>query len=166
LRKLLPAGLALGVMGNVTLAMTVSPAEVLSAAQPVANAYERSSEFDKVNDVVTAAAKKGNAVVGLSHTLQAINSDRVWELVYSAQSQASGFECVQCSALFSVVTSSCPLCDAGVQPAGNIIERAIEHALRGGAKVEVVTGEAAAALDAVGGLGAFLKTRTKAVVAV
>jgi len=165
LRKLLPARLALGVMGDVTLAMTASPAEVLSAAQPVANAYERSSEFVRVNDIVTAAAKKGNAVVGLGHTLQAINSGRVWELVYSAESHAPGFECAECSALFSIETSSCTFCNAGVHPVGNIIEQAVEHALRGGAKVEVVTGEAAAALDAAGGLGAFLKTRTKAVVA-
>jgi peptide subunit release factor 1 (eRF1) len=52
-----------------------------------------------------------------------------------------------------------------VKQVGNVIERAVEHALRDKAKLEVVTGEAAAVLDSAGGIGAFLKTRTKAVVA-
>jgi peptide subunit release factor 1 (eRF1) len=42
----------------------------------------------------------------------------------------------------------------------NVVERAVEHALRNGAKIEVVTGNAAAGLRAGGGIGAFLKTRT------
>jgi peptide subunit release factor 1 (eRF1) len=165
LRTLLPAPLALNVIGDVSLAMAASPAEILAAAQPLADAYERSTEIDKVNDIVTAASKHGKAVIGLGHTLQAINSGRVWELIYSAGSQAPGFECSECSALFSLETSSCGFCNADVQPVSNVIERAVERALRGDAKVEVVTGEASAALDSAGGIGAFLKTRTKAVVA-
>ena len=165
LRKLLPTPVALSVIGETVLAMDASPAKVLSVAQPLAEAYERSTEVEKVNGVVTAAAKKGNAVVGLGHTLQAVNSDRVWELIYSADFLAPGFECTECSSLFTAETPSCAYCSSRVQPVGNVIERAVAHALRKHAKVEVVTGEASAALDNAGGIGAFLKTRTKAVAA-
>ena len=165
LRALLPSRAPLRIMGVVTLAMTASPIEVLAATQPVANAYERTTEMEKVNDIVTAASKKGKAVIGLVHTLQALNARRVWELVYSAGSRAPGFECSGCSALFSLETSSCPFCNASVRPVGNVIERAVEHALRDEAKLEVVTGEASAVLDSAGGIGALLKTRTKAVLA-
>jgi peptide subunit release factor 1 (eRF1) len=164
LRTHLPARISLSVMGDVPLALTASPAEVLAAAQPVATAYEGSTEMEKVNDVMTAASKKGNAVIGLGHTLQAINARRVWELVYSAGTHAPGGECPHCSALFSVETSSCPFCNADLRAVSNVIERAVERALRDEAKLEVVTGEAAAVLDSAGGIGAFLKTRTKAVV--
>jgi peptide subunit release factor 1 (eRF1) len=165
LRLVLPERITQGIMGDVKLAITASAAEVLAATQPVANAYERSTEMEKVNDIVSAASKKGKAVIGLGHTLQAINARRVWELVYSAGAQAPGFECSGCSALFSLETPSCPLCNANVRSVNNVIERAVEHALRDEAKVEVVTGEASAALDSAGGIGAFLKTRTKAVLA-
>ena len=124
----------------------------------------------RVSDFISAYRPEGcglavKAVVGLGHTLQAISSDRVWELIYSAGARAPGFECPECSALFSLETSSCAFCNSSVQPVNNVIERAVGHALRNEAKVEVVTGEASAALDSAGGIGAFLKTRTKAVVA-
>jgi len=164
--KLLPARLALTVIGETLLSMDASPAQALSVARPLAKAYERSTEVEKVNDVLTAAAKKGKAVVGLDHVLEAVNSDRVWELIYSNEFVAPGFECAECAALFMSSTSSCAYCGSGVQPVSNVVERVVEHALRKQAKVEVVTGEASATLATGGGIGAFLKTRTKAVVAV
>lgn len=163
LRRLLPSRLLLNVIADTPLAMETSPAKVLAAAQPLAEAYERSTEIEKVSGIVTGAAKKQKVVVGLGPTLQAINSGRVWELIYSAGSHAPGFECRECAALFSLEPASCTFCNASVQPVGNVIERAVEHALRHKAKVEMVTGEASAALDTAGGIGALLKTRTKAV---
>ena len=98
--------------------------------------------------------------MGLGHTLKAVNSDRVWELVYSEDFHAPGFECSKCAALFSFARASCQYCGGTLQPVGDVVERVLEHALRSGAKVDVVTGEASASLDTSGGIGAFLKTRT------
>jgi peptide subunit release factor 1 (eRF1) len=42
----------------------------------------------------------------------------------------------------------------------DVVERAVEHALRKKAKIEVVTADASAALKSAGSIGAFLKTRT------
>jgi hypothetical protein len=159
LRTLLPARLAQQVVGEVPMAMGSTPADVLAIAQPLAEKYERASEATKVSNVLTAAAKDEKAVVGLGHTLKAVNSGRVWELVYCGGFSRPGFECSKCSALFSGETASCPYCNSVVQPVTNIVERAVEHVLRKRAKIEVVTGDAAAALDAAGGIGAFLKTR-------
>jgi peptide subunit release factor 1 (eRF1) len=50
-----------------------------------------------------------------------------------------------------------------VDPVSDVVERAVEHAVRKGAKIEVVTGEAAASLYNVGGIGAFLKARTASI---
>ena len=160
LRQLLPARLALSVIGETPLAMDASLQHVLSAVNPVAEKYERGSEIQKVEAVVTSARKTEEAVVGLAHTLQAVNSGRVWELIYSRDFTSPGFECSECSALFSTETSACPNCGATLKPVSDVVERAVEHAFRKRAKIEVVTGVASAALHIAGGVGAFLKTRT------
>jgi peptide chain release factor subunit 1 len=160
LRNLLPKRLALQVMGTVDIGMDAPISDVLTAARPIAEEYERDAELQKVNEVVTAAAKNGKAVIGLGHTLKAMNSDRVWELVYSEDFHTPGFECSKCAALFSAERASCQYCGGVLQPVGDVVERVLEHALRSGVKVDVVTGEASASLDTSGGIGALLKTRT------
>ena len=163
LHNLLPKRLSLQVIGSVNIPMAADERAILSAAQRIADANERATEVEIVKEVVTAAAKDEKAVIGLGHTLKALNSDRIWELVYSDDFTSAGFECTRCGALFSVEKSGCPYCSASVQPVKDVIERAVEHALRHGAKIEVVTGEASAALDTAGGIGAFLRTRTATV---
>jgi hypothetical protein len=160
LRELLPKRLALQVIGSFDIRMDAAPQDILAAAQRIADEYERASEVQTVKEIVTAAAKNKKAVIGLGQTLKALNSDRVWEFVYSEDFSSPGFECVRCGALFSVEKTACAYCSAAVQPVKDIVERAVEHALRNGARIEVVTGEASAALDAAGGIGVFLKTRT------
>jgi peptide chain release factor subunit 1 len=159
-RNLLPKRLALQVMGTFDIDMDAPISDVLAAARPIAEEYERGAELQKVNEVVTTAAKSEKAVVGLGHTLKALNSDRVWELVYSEDFHAPGFECSRCAALFSAERASCQYCGGALQPVGDVVERALDHALRAGAKVDVATGEGSACLDKSGGIGAFLKTRT------
>jgi peptide chain release factor subunit 1 len=163
LRELLPKRLSPLVVGAVDLAINASVAEVLAATQPVATEYERNTELQIVNTLLTAAAKTEKAVVGLGGTLKAVNSNRVWELIYSGAFSSPGFECPKCSALFSVEEAQCPFCGGPVDVVSNVIERTVEHALRKGAKVEIVTGKAAASLDSAGGIGAFLKTRTASI---
>jgi len=160
LRNLLPARLALCVIGEVEMSMSATPKQVLSAAAPLAAKYERETELEKVNKVITSAARKGKAVVGLGHTLKAINSDRVWELIYAGGYLSPGYECPQCSALFSVRATRCVYCGARTQAVKDVVERAVEHALRKQAKIEMVTADASTALKSAGGIGAFLKTRT------
>jgi peptide subunit release factor 1 (eRF1) len=163
LRSLLPARVALCLMGTVDISMNARAATVLEQTRPIAEAFEREEEAEKVSNVITWAAKNGKAVVGLGRTLKEVNSDRVWELVYASGETSPGYECPKCAALFSTRANRCTYCNSRVQPVGNVIERAVEHAIRKHAKVEVVTGEASAALQTAGGIGAFLKTRTGSV---
>jgi peptide subunit release factor 1 (eRF1) len=160
LRDQLPKRLSVRVIGAVDVAMDVPPADVLAATRNIAAEYESSTELVTVREVVTAAAKKQKAVVGLEHTLRAVNSDRIWQLIYSEDFSSPGFECVKCAALLSAEKASCPYCGAALRSVNDVVERAVEHALRKGAKIEIVTGEASASLDSAGGIGAFLKART------
>jgi peptide subunit release factor 1 (eRF1) len=160
LRNLLPGHLQPTVIGEAVIPMGAARDEVLSLTRPFAERYELETEVQKVNDVVASAKRDGKAVVGLKRTLMAINSDRVWEVIYAGDYLSPGFECSQCAALFSARPSRCPYCGARIQAVVNVVEKAVEHALRRQARVEVVTGNASEALRNAGGIGAFLKTRT------
>jgi len=132
----------------------------LAATQPIARQYEQSTELQKVREVVTAAAKHEKAVVGLGHTLKELNSNRVWELIYAENLSTPGYECAKCGALFSLHNASCTYCGAAIHSVPNVIECAVSRAVSQAARVEFVTGEAAASLYSAGGIAAFLKTRT------
>ncbi len=159
-RKLLPKRLASRVIGSVDISTDASLETVLAAAQPVAQKHERDTELRLVDEVVTEAARKRRTVTGLSSTLEAVNQGRVWQLVYSEEFRSPGFECSKCTALFSLERKSCLYCGAVVRRVADVVEHAIEHALRKGARIEVVKGEASESLINAGGIGAFLRART------
>jgi peptide subunit release factor 1 (eRF1) len=160
LRRLLPNQLAIRIMGTVNVAMDAQLSDILAATKLIAEQFDRKAELHTVGEIVTTAEKTDKAVLGLRHTLKALNSDRVWELVYSHNLRARGFECSKCAALFSAGKAACQYCGGAIQAVGDIVERAVERALRNGAKVEALAEEASTFLDNSGGIGAFLKRRT------
>jgi hypothetical protein len=159
LRNMLPKRLAMRVIGTIDLSIDAPAKEVLRAVSALREQHERESEGQVVEEVLTAAAKKQKAVIGLSHTLHAINQGRVWQLIYSEGLVEPGFECRECAALFSIERPSCLYCGGRIEPVGDVIGRAVEHGIRQGARIEVVKENASAALKVSGGIGAFLKTR-------
>jgi peptide subunit release factor 1 (eRF1) len=162
-QKLLPKRLASRVIGAIDTATDASPERLLAAAEPIAKKYEHDTEVKLIEEIVTEAAKRKKAVTGLSNTLHAINQARVWRLVYSDEFRSPGWECSKCAALFSAERPSCLYCGAVVRPVPDVVEHAIEHALRKGAGIEVVTGDASEALINAGGIGALLRARTASV---
>jgi peptide chain release factor subunit 1 len=159
LRSRLPKRLVSLVIGNVNIPINATAQDVLLATRPIQEEYERSSEAQTVKEMLRGAAKNEKTVTGLGRTLKALNSDRVWEFIYSEGFLSPGFECAKCAALFSVKHASCGYCGGSVYPVADVVERAVDHALRKGARIEVVTGEASASLNEVGGIGAFLKAK-------
>jgi peptide subunit release factor 1 (eRF1) len=159
-QKLLPKRLASRVIGAVDIATDTSPERLLASAEPVAQKHEHEMEVRLIDTIVTEAAKRKKAVTGLSNTLNAINQARVWRLVYSDEFSSPGWECPKCAALYGIERKSCIFCGATLHPVPDVVEHAIEHALRKGAAIEVVTGDASEALINAGGIGAFLKSRT------
>ena len=131
---------------------------------PIAAQFERDTEEALVTALVTSAAKSGRVVIGLGHTLHAVNQRRVWQLVYADGFHSPGYECPRCAALFSTETTSCPFCGSTVLPIEDVVERAVDHAIRKGVGIEVIRSEEAeSSLMNAGGIGAFLRTRTASV---
>jgi peptide subunit release factor 1 (eRF1) len=163
LKELLPKRLARRVIGAVDVSMDAPSRAVAAATWTIAEEYERSTEIELANEVVTAAKKGLKAVVGLTGTLKAINQNRAWHLIYSEGYSVAGSECRHCAALFALEEMSCPQCGGALQPVVDVVERAIDRALRKGVKVEFVRGPASVYLESAGHIGAFLKTRTATV---
>jgi peptide subunit release factor 1 (eRF1) len=159
LRNLLPKRLASRVVGTVDVATSASIDEIRDVVTPIAEKAERDTEEATVSDLITSAAKSGNSVVGLQQTLDALNQHRVWRFVWADGFQAPGYVCSQCGALFSVDTA-CSLCGSPVVGTEDVVETAIDVAVRRGARIEVVRGdEAKSSLMNAGGIGAYLRTR-------
>jgi peptide subunit release factor 1 (eRF1) len=148
----------------VDLATTATIEQIRSAAAPLAEKFEHDTEAATVTNLVTSAAKSARVVIGLAHTLYALNQRRVWQLVYADAFHAPGYECTKCAALFSTDATSCSFCGSLVRPIEDVVECAVDHAVRRGARIEVIRGEEAeSSLMNAGGIGAFLRTRTESV---
>jgi peptide subunit release factor 1 (eRF1) len=163
LRELMPKRLALRIVAMLDLRMDATPYEVLMATADITRKYERETEEQTVTELATSAAKARNGVLGLGNTLSEVNRSRVWQLIYSEDFHSPGFECEECGSVFSIESSACAYCRGKLSPVHDVVEKSVERALRNGAKIEVVRSEAATALDDVGGIGAFLKARTKTI---
>jgi hypothetical protein len=164
LRSVLPKRVQSHVIGSVELPTTATIDQIRNAAAPLAEKFERHAETAIVTDLVTSAAKSARVVIGLTHTLYALNQRRIWQLVSAAGFHSRGCECPKCAALFCAGTPSCSFCGSAVSPIEDVVERAVDHAVRRGATVEVIRGtEAESSLMNAGGIGAFLRTRTESV---
>jgi peptide chain release factor subunit 1 len=160
LRKLLPAPLRPFVIGEAVLAMNASSARVRSATEKIAAEYERQTEMEKVQVVMTTSAKGGNAALGLKEGLRAVNTGSVFELIYAEGFRKPGHECMKCSALFLARPTRCPFCAARIHAVSDVVGRAVERAAQAQARIEVVGGDAAAMLETIGGIGALLRAHT------
>jgi Bacterial archaeo-eukaryotic release factor family 10 len=161
LKAVLPKRLASQVIGVVDIATSATVEEIRSSATSIAEKFERDTEEALVTDLVTSADKSGRVVIGLGHTLHALNQRRVFQLVYADGFHSPGYECPGCAALFSLQAPSCSFCNSLVNSVEDVVERAVDHAIRRGVKVEVIRGEESeSSLNNAGGIGAFLRTRT------
>jgi peptide subunit release factor 1 (eRF1) len=164
LRSVLPKRIQSHVIGTIDVATIATIEDIRSKAAPLAEKFERDTEVGIVRDLVTSAAKSARVVIGLVNTLYALNRRRIWQLVYADEFHSPGYECPKCAALFSIETISCSFCGSAVSPIEDVVERAVDHAVRRGVRVEVIRGEEAeSSLMNAGGIGAFLRTRTESV---
>jgi uncharacterized protein (DUF2267 family) len=119
---------------------------------------QRTPERHPVEELITAAEERSRAVLGLAATLQALNVDRAWEIMYSAGETFSGCECPRCAALFPVGNDKCQYCGSDLVFMPNLTQRIRERAAERGIRIERVSGKGFNLLADAGGIGAFIKT--------
>jgi len=88
------------VLGQVTLPMTASPAQVLEASLPRIQAHERAREEALVKALLQRASTSDRAGVGLAATLKALQEGRAETVVVNRRLDAEVRECASCGYVY------------------------------------------------------------------
>jgi peptide chain release factor subunit 1 len=157
LSGLLPKALRAKVVRQISLPSNSSDALVLEETLKVEAEIEREHETELVRQLIDAAPAHLKAVVKLAPTLQAIQEQRVWQLIYADGFAPPGAQCGNCKALYAGEKAACDYCGQAVKGVSDFIDRAAKRVLEMQGRVEEVRGLAAESLQKYGNIGAFLR---------
>jgi peptide chain release factor subunit 1 len=157
LSGLLPKALRAKVVRQISLPLNGSDALVLEETLKVEGEIEREHETELVRQLIDAAPAHLKAVVKLAPTIQAIQEQRVWQLIYVDGFAPPGSQCGNCKALYAGEKATCDYCGQAVKGVSDFIGRAAERVLEMQGRVEEVRGLAAESLQQYGNIGAFLR---------
>lgn len=155
-KELMPSALRDKVIGEFPADMEASPNEVLQRSLEVATEAQRTEEAQLVAEAITTASKGGPGATGIDDTLFALRERRVRALLVAEDLQASGYQCTHCGYLTSTEVARCPFCSGeAIAAVPDVVNRAIQQALRAGVDINIVRQNAA--LQQVGGMAALLR---------
>jgi peptide chain release factor subunit 1 len=145
------------IVARTSLPVTASAADVLERVRELEEALERRREEEAVGRLVSEIeGETARAVAGMGDTLIALEEGRVDTLLVAADLEVAGVRCPKCGHL-GLRGPSCPACGSATEETSDLVEEAVESALRQRARVEVVPQGLAAELARVGGIGALLR---------
>lgn len=144
------------VLGRTSLPMIASADEVLERVTDFEIELESRREREAVERVLSESGSgTGRAVTGMADTLAALEANRAEVLVLAEGLRATGVRCERCGHLAAAPDGPCEACGGPVVEVPDLVEEAVELALRERCRVEAVAdGEA---LVEVGGVGALLR---------
>jgi peptide subunit release factor 1 (eRF1) len=155
LTPFLPRELASRVLGTAALNPTaVSPAEVQVAALAIASEHERTAELALVSSLAETIGA-GWAVEGPHDTLRALARGQVRTLLVRADLEGSGFRCAESGRL--VLAKAECRGEGEPKPVLDVVDEAVEEALRQGIEVIVLHEQPAA--EEIDGLAGILRFR-------
>ncbi|MGH2547121.1 MAG: Vms1/Ankzf1 family peptidyl-tRNA hydrolase [Actinomycetota bacterium] len=145
------------ILGRVSLPMTASADDVLDRIINLEVELEARREREAVERLLSEdASGTGRAVTGIGGTLSALEANRAEVLVLAEDLRAGGVRCERCGHLASAGPDRpCASCGGPVVEVPDLVEEAVELALRQRSRVETVAdGDP---LAEVGGVGALLR---------
>ena len=133
------------------------PAEIAAAAEPVQRAIEEREEVATVRRLLDAGPR--SSAWGEQATFDALREGRVMVLVVNDTIDRPGARCPNCGSLWEEEAPACPTCgNTGVEIVGDVVEPAIEEALRQKAAIEIVrSGAAQEILSHIAPMAALLR---------
>ena len=131
-----------------------SSTEVLARALEIEDETERENEKRMAEELVQKAGAGQRAVSGVGATLGALTRGEAQTLLVEDGFEMPGFVCHHCH-FTSLGGEPCPLCHKPLDPCPDIVDEAIELALRKNCQIEHVRGPTA--LRDAGRMGAILR---------
>jgi len=156
LRNLLPEAARSKLVAVVPVRSDLDAEEIHRATTPVALAEEHARERALVDDVVARAAGGAGTVVGVRSTLAALAREQILTLVADRDANGDVVQCTRCGHVSAETVSVCPVCGGEVERT-TLAQILPLLARRSGARLEIVSGDAAATLRAHGDLGGVLR---------
>ena len=129
--------------------------EVLAKAEPILQRFEKKKEQEDVNELLTRARKKENAVTGIEDVLNALQEGRIMKLLFMEDYKQSGLSCVQCEYMTTQKIQVCPYCKGKMKRVNYIVDLIAQKAIEHGALIEVLSENKK--LKRSGNIGAFLR---------
>jgi peptide chain release factor subunit 1 len=142
------------VIGSFPMSMTASHNEVLQRTLQAGQEADAHRTEKLVADLLETASKGKQAVVGLEHTLTAINDSRVQTLVVVNGYRENGYHCPNCHAL-TINNGRCMNCNTQLESVPDVVETAIGTVLHCKGSVEVL--QPGVSLSLSGNIAAMLR---------
>ncbi len=136
------------------LGVNASLGEIRSAMLDIEARSERAEEAAAVARLRDAVGAGTMGVAGLAETLAAVEERKVELLLVSDGYEAPGWRCPECSRL-AVVGPTCPTCSSEMERTDDVVEEAIQEAIRQSCEIEMCVENAD--LDVLGRIGAILR---------
>ena len=152
--SMLPKQLQSCLAGTFTLDMNAGEHEVRQTTLELLNKANAEREQTLVQQMVTAEAKGGNAVVGLDNTLQAVSEKRVQSLIISDGFRTASYV-HQESAFVTANLALSPLSDQEMTEVDDVVDTAVALTMSQGGNVEIISNNPD--LEGAGRIGAILR---------
>lgn len=143
------------IAGTFAIDMTAGEHEIRELSLDLLREANLEREKVLVRNMITTAAKGGNAVLGLSATLRTVSEGRVQTLVISDGYRTPGFVHEDTLYLTTSESDAEPLGKGKVDQVDDIVEAAVSRTMEQGGNVEIVVDNAE--LDKAGRIGAVLR---------
>lgn len=140
--------------GTFAIDMNAGEHEVRERSLEMLRQVNIEREQKLVENMITTAAKGGNAVVGLDATLESVSEGRVQTLVISDGYKMPGYADAESNYLTAYEGKSSPSGGELIKVA-DVVEAAISSAMEFGGSVEIITDSPE--LEIAGGIGALLR---------
>ncbi len=145
------------VVGTFNVSANATPAEIGELALGVAQQAAVERERALIEQIVTAANKGGNAVMGLADTVAALQAGRVLQLVIAEGYEAPAFRCSNCGYLSVATATACNFCGGAMQAVPDVVNTLVRRTLEAGNNVVVVSQDDSASLGTFDQIGALLR---------
>lgn len=134
------------------------PDKIRREAEGIEDLLKSEKETETVQRLIAELESGGLACSGIKETLERLNRFEIQTLVVTHNFSKEGRICPSCRSLF-VDVGDCPFCLKPTLPVFDVVDEAIEFALRHGETVRQVS--QATRLDRYGKIGAFLKFKSE-----
>ncbi len=153
-QELLPKAIQAQVIDSFSISADASESEIQTRSMEIIEVAAQEREAKRVEKLIAGWKRDSGSVVGLAHTLIALQEGRVGVLLVSAGFEAAGYRCQKCHYLtLNGNHRSCVLCGGRLEAIADVVDNAVHRALQQDVEVEIVRGiDELADMGSIGGI--------------